>query len=339
MTKLNSDAVFYLWVFHVHVHVQYHSHDYVFRQFVVEGIQFWGIWLEFSFSLAPVPYKHGSTRQSRKVPGPAGSRSGIIRVDFGVVERRRLSNERHAGAKWPLHGINTAPTRMTTDGPEQLRQSDGPTRTNTAETRTATNEHGPTRRVHGPSWSYTAVTRTNTDRSGQSKISIKAVWYSLIPSFCDRIADVSHLWKSRNASQKETSCQSGPLSGQKVVTRSIRCRRSSRTRPTRRNKIAIQIAITFTSTSISTTHSQCCEDKEVPGPVRRTRDGVGRLAKGESYAVHEDHEGIQRHGKEDTTLEFKASRAWCGVRVCAQSGSVLHGGYTDHPGCCHLPGT
>ena len=71
-----------------------------------------------------------------------------------------------------------------------------------------------------------------------------------------------------------------------------------------------QEEITFTSTSISTTHSHCCEEKEdVPGPIRRTRDGVGRLAKGESYVVHEDHEGIQRHGKEDTPLEFKASRA------------------------------
>ena len=37
-----------------------------------------------------------------------------------------------------------------------------------------------------------------------------------------------------------------------------------------------QEEITFTSTSISTTHSHCCEEKEeVPGPVRRTRDGVG----------------------------------------------------------------
>ena len=133
---------------------------------------------------APVPYKHGSTRQSRKVPDPAGSRSGIIRADFEVVERRRSSNERHPGGKTAAtrtnpgkhgqtreqHGINTAPTRMTTDGPEQSRQSDEPTRTNTAETRTAPNEHGPTRRVHGPSRTYTAVTRTNTDRPGQSKL-------------------------------------------------------------------------------------------------------------------------------------------------------------------------
>ena len=131
------------------------------------------------------PQSHISTDQHGS-PGkcqiPPDQDPGIIRADFGVVERRRSSNERHPGGKTAAtrtnpakHGSNTPPTRMTTDGPEQSRQSDEPTRTNAAETRTASNEHGPTRRVHGPSRTYTAVIRTNTDRPGQSKTCIKAV--------------------------------------------------------------------------------------------------------------------------------------------------------------------
>ena len=90
------------------------------------------------------------------MPDPAGSKSGKIRADFGVVERRRSSNERHAGGKTAAtrtnpakhgqtreqHGINTAPTRMTTDGPEQSRQSDGPTRQRHGQPRMNTDQHG-----------------------------------------------------------------------------------------------------------------------------------------------------------------------------------------------------
>ena len=100
------------------------------------------------------------------VPESAGSRRIKIRDNpcsfWGfrastVVQRssRRWQNGSYTDEPGPVkhgqtrqqHGINTAPTRMTTDRPGQ---STAVRRTNTAETRTAPNGHGPTRRLHGP---------------------------------------------------------------------------------------------------------------------------------------------------------------------------------------------
>ena len=52
--------------------------------------------------------QHGSPGNCRIPPDPAGSRFGIIRADFGVVERRRSSNERHAGGKTAATRTNPA---------------------------------------------------------------------------------------------------------------------------------------------------------------------------------------------------------------------------------------
>ena len=95
---------------------------------------------------APVPYKHGSTRQSRIVPDPAGSRSGTIRAHFGVFERRRSSNDRRAGG-------NTAATRTNPDKHGSY----------TAATR---NQHGAHTDDQRPSRTVTAERRTNTDLHG-----------------------------------------------------------------------------------------------------------------------------------------------------------------------------
>ena len=95
---------------------------------------------------APVPYMHGSTRQSRIVPDPAGSRSGTIRAHFGVFERRRSSNNRHAGG-------NTAATRTNPDNHGSY----------TAATR---NQHGAHTDDQRPSRTVTAERRTNTDLHG-----------------------------------------------------------------------------------------------------------------------------------------------------------------------------
>ena len=60
----------------------------------------------------------------------------------------------------------------------------------------------------------------------------------------------------------------------------------------------------------------------VPPTATAAKKKKKSLAKGESYAVHEDHEGIQRHGKEDTPLEFQRQQSlmWS-------------------PGLCSRPGT
>ena len=77
------------------------------------------------------------------MPDPAGSRSGTIRAHFGVFERRRSSNDRHAGG-------NTAATRTNPD-------KHG---TYTAATR---NQHGAHTDDQRPSRTVTAERRTNTD--------------------------------------------------------------------------------------------------------------------------------------------------------------------------------
>ena len=91
---------------------------------------------------APVPYKHGSTRQSRIVPDQDPGRSVLI-LGFSSVDGR--------------------PTTVT---PVATRQLHGRTRTNTAATR---NQHGahtddqrPSRTVTAERRTYTAATRTNT---------------------------------------------------------------------------------------------------------------------------------------------------------------------------------
>ena len=138
------------------------------------------------------PQSHIST-DVHGSPGSAGSRR-IIRAHFGVFERRRSSNDRHDGGKTAAtrtnlakhgqkrqqHGINTAPTRMTTDRPGQSRQCDGPTRQRHGQPRM--DMQGPTRRLHGPSRTYTAATRTAPD----------------VAIFPDRHGRTRQFWTSQN---------------------------------------------------------------------------------------------------------------------------------------------
>ena len=110
---------------------------------------------------APVPYKHGSTRQSRIVPGPAGSRSGTIRAHFGVFERRRSSNDRHAGGNTAATRTNTAATRNQHGAHTDDQR---PSRTVTAERRTNTDLHGSNTDQHGSDTDRHGPTRTAPDR-------------------------------------------------------------------------------------------------------------------------------------------------------------------------------
>ena len=67
------------------------------------------------------------------MPDPAGSRSGTIRAHFGVFERRRSSNDRHAGGNTAATRTNPDKTRQlhgtTTTSPSQAQASAPPTAT------------------------------------------------------------------------------------------------------------------------------------------------------------------------------------------------------------------
>ena len=99
--------------------------------------------------------QHGSPGKCRIPPDPAGSRFGIIRADFGVVERRRSSNERHAGGK-------TAATRTNPAKHGQTRSNTVSTRRLHGWPRTVPNSHGRATDQHGRDTDSPEWTRTNT---------------------------------------------------------------------------------------------------------------------------------------------------------------------------------